>query len=125
MAAVEGTGIPRKAYFTAFRRSMFERFRAVLAEQGADVSQFPQPDPEPPDDGRGRSADHDRDPRRALCRTKAPRAGHPRQPDGRVVLGRAPTEVFGVLFGEESFIRALDTTGAPLPETDLFVGFPT
>ena len=46
MAAVAGTGIPRKAYFTAFRRSMFERFRAVLEEQGADVSQFPQPDPE-------------------------------------------------------------------------------
>ena len=46
MAAVARTGIPRKAYFTAFRRSMFERFRAVLEEQGADLSQIPQPDPE-------------------------------------------------------------------------------
>ena len=46
MAAVLQTGIPRKAYFTAFRRSMFERFRAVLEEQGADLSQIPQPDPE-------------------------------------------------------------------------------
>ena len=46
MAAVARTGIPRKAYFTAFRRSMFERFRAILEEQGVDVSQFPQPDPE-------------------------------------------------------------------------------
>ena len=44
----------------------------------------------------------------------------------RALLARAlPTPdlvAFGVLFGEESFIRALDTTGAPLPETDLFVG---
>ena len=40
------TGIPRKAYFTAFRRSMFAKFRAVLEEQGVDISQFPQPDPE-------------------------------------------------------------------------------
>jgi len=46
MAAVARTGIPRKAYFTAFRRSMFERFRAVLEEQGADLSQIPHPDPE-------------------------------------------------------------------------------
>ena len=35
---------------------------------------------------------------------------------------RFPTEAFGVLFGEEAFIRAHDTTGAPLPEADLFVG---
>ena len=38
---------------------------------------------------------------------------------------RVPTAAFGALFGEESFIRAHDTTSAPLPETDLFVGFPT
>ena len=35
---------------------------------------------------------------------------------------RVPTEAFGTLFGEEAFIRAHDTTGAPLPEDDLFVG---
>src|SRR3954447_13341616 len=42
MRAVELTGIPSKAYFTAFRRSMFERFRETLEEQGADVSEFPR-----------------------------------------------------------------------------------
>ena len=46
MAALAQTGIPRKAYLTAFRRSTFAKFRAVLEEQGADLSQFPQPDPE-------------------------------------------------------------------------------
>ena len=33
-----------------------------------------------------------------------------------------PTEAFGGIFGEESFIRAHDTTDAPLPEADLFAG---
>jgi hypothetical protein len=33
-----------------------------------------------------------------------------------------PTEAFVALFGEETFIRAHDTTGAPLPEADFFVG---
>ena len=88
MAAVARTGIPRKAYFTAFRRSMFERFRAVLEEQGADVSQFPRArSGAAAHDGRGRSAHHDRDRRRSLRRTKAHRARHPRQPDRGVVLG--------------------------------------
>ena len=44
--AARSDGNPRKAYFTAFRRSMFAKFRAVLEEQGVDLSEFPQPDPE-------------------------------------------------------------------------------
>jgi hypothetical protein len=35
--------------------------------------------------------------------------------------GRLPADAFRALFGEETFIRAHDTTGAPLPEADLFV----
>jgi hypothetical protein len=31
-------------------------------------------------------------------------------------------EDFEELFGEESFIRARDGSGAPLPESDLFAG---
>ena len=33
-----------------------------------------------------------------------------------------PVEAFGRLFGEEAFIRAYDTTGATVPETDIFTG---
>jgi len=33
-----------------------------------------------------------------------------------------PTEAFAPIFSEEAFIRAHDTTGAPLPEVDLFAG---
>src|SRR4029078_13299593 len=46
MAAVALTGSPRKAYFTAFRRSMFEKFKTIVEEQGVDVSEFGEPDPE-------------------------------------------------------------------------------
>ena len=33
-----------------------------------------------------------------------------------------PPEVGEATFGRESFIRVSDTTGAPLPEDDLFAG---
>ena len=123
MAAVARTGIPRKAYFTAFRRSMFERFRAVLEEQGADVSQFPQPDPEQlrmMDAVEARiTTAIDVGPSSNESASRSP----PTPARWTSRSGPAcPTEAFGALFGEESFIRAHDTTGAPLPETDLFAG---
>jgi hypothetical protein len=35
---------------------------------------------------------------------------------------RIPRDVWSEVFGEESFIRARDTTRAPTPEDDLFAG---
>ncbi|RPI07380.1 MAG: GlcNAc-PI de-N-acetylase [Actinobacteria bacterium] len=123
MAAVTQSGIPRKAYFTAFRRSTFAKFRAVLEEQGADLSEFPQPDPE-----RVRKMDAVEagittvvDVSRFVERKRTALATHASQMQ-ESFWSRFPTEAFAVLFGEEAFIRAHDTTGAPLPETDLFVG---
>jgi LmbE family N-acetylglucosaminyl deacetylase len=123
MAAVARTGIPRKAYFTAFRRSTFAKFRAVLEEQGIDLSQFPQPDPE---QVRMMDAVEARittvvDVSRVVERKSAALATHASQLQ-ESFWGRLPSEAFGVLFGEEAFIRAEDTTGASIPETDLFVG---
>ena len=37
-------------------------------------------------------------------------------------FSKIPPEVAGQAFGRESFIRASDTTGAPIPEDDLFAG---
>ena len=37
-------------------------------------------------------------------------------------FSKLPPEIAEVTFGRESFIRASDTTGAPLPEDDLFAG---
>ncbi len=123
MAAVTRTGIPRKAYYTAFRRSMFQRFRAVLEEQGADLSQIPQPDPE---QLRMMDAVEARitttiDVGPFVQRKHRALATHASQM-AESFWDSLPAEAFSALFGEESFIRAHDTTGAPLPETDLFIG---
>ena len=103
---------------------MFERFRAVLKEQGADVSQFPQPDPEQlrmMDTVEARiTTAIDVGP--FVERKRLALASHASQMD-ESFRARVPSEAFGALFGEESFIKALDTTNAPLPETDLLVGF--
>jgi LmbE family N-acetylglucosaminyl deacetylase len=37
-------------------------------------------------------------------------------------FAKLPPELATETFGFESFIRARDTTGAPIPETDLFAG---
>jgi len=38
------------------------------------------------------------------------------------VVSKIPPELGERVFGEESFIRAMDSTGAPVPEDDLFAG---
>ena len=37
-------------------------------------------------------------------------------------FSKLPPEIAEATFGRESFIRVSDTTGAPLPEDDLFAG---
>ena len=37
-------------------------------------------------------------------------------------FSKIPPELGERVFGEESFIRAVDSTGAPLPEDDLIAG---
>src|SRR5882724_12222669 len=102
MAAVALTGIPRKAYFTAFRRSMFERFRDILEEQGADLSQIPQPDPE---QVRMMDAVEARittavDVSPFVERKHAALTAHASKIQ-ESFWARLPTETFGALFGEE------------------------
>ena len=121
MAAVARTGIPQKAYFTAFRRSIFEQFRAIVEEQGGDLSDIPEPDPE---QLRMMDAVEARittsiDVGPVVERKRIALATHASQIE-ESFWAQLPPDAFGTLFGEESFIRAHDTTGAPLPETDLF-----
>jgi LmbE family N-acetylglucosaminyl deacetylase len=123
MAAVAQTGIPGKAYLTAFRRSTFARFRAVLEEKGVDLAEFPEPDAE-----RVRMMDAVEarittvvDVSRFVERKRTALATHASQMQ-ESFWARFPPEAFGVLFGEEAFIRAHDTTGATVPESDLFAG---
>jgi hypothetical protein len=37
-------------------------------------------------------------------------------------FGKIPADLFGEVFGHESFIRVKDTTGVAVPEVDLLAG---
>jgi LmbE family N-acetylglucosaminyl deacetylase len=52
---------------------------------------------------------------------RAALTAHASQLEGSFFL-QFPGEAFAKAFGSESFIRERDTSGAPLPEDDLFAG---
>jgi LmbE family N-acetylglucosaminyl deacetylase len=122
-AAFADSGIPAKLYLSALRSSDFRKVWDALRELGEEVPDFRSMDPE------------------ALRRGEESELRITTTVDIRPVLGRKrdalfahhsqiseswfsklPPEVAEVTFGRESFIRASDTTGAPLPEHDLFAG---
>ena len=60
-------------------------------------------------------------------RAKLPRKrealfAHGSQIGGESWFSKIPADIAEATFGRESFIRASDTTGTPLPEDDLFTG---
>ena len=61
------------------------------------------------------------DVRRYAERKHAAMAAHASQSDNIMFL-QMPPEVFSAVMGVETFLRVRDTTGAPLPEDDLFAG---
>jgi LmbE family N-acetylglucosaminyl deacetylase len=122
-AAFADSGISAKLYLSALRSSDFRKVWDALRELGEEVPDFRSMDPE------------------ALRRGEESELRITTTVDIRPVLGRKrdalfahhsqiseswfsklPPEVAEVTFGRESFIRASDTTGAPLPEHDLFAG---
>lgn len=102
---------------------MFEQFRAVLEEQGADVSEFPQPDEETIRlmDAIEESITSIVDVESVVERKRAALAMHVSQIEESLWV-RIPDAAFDAIFGEEAFIRVHDTTGVTVPETDLFAG---
>ncbi|MEI8051407.1 MAG: PIG-L family deacetylase [Actinomycetes bacterium] len=55
---------------------------------------------------------------------RAALAAHGSQVDNADLVAMEP-ELFRAIFGTESFVRAADNTGSPLPEDDLFAGVPS
>lgn len=102
---------------------MFERSPDIMAEQGADLCEYPKPDAEQMALMEAVEAriTTEIDVRDVVERKHLALATHPSQIE-ESFWSRLPAEAFGQLFGEEFFIRAHDTTGAPTPETDLFSG---
>ncbi|WP_212999513.1 PIG-L family deacetylase [Winogradskya consettensis] len=120
MAAVELAGHPAKVYWSTVPESWMHDVAALLRDAGvewdeAEVAELP-PMGLPADqistwiDTTGVSAQkYD-----AL-------AAHASQGDGALFLGLGK-ERFARLMGTETFVRVLDTTGAPTPEDDLLAG---
>jgi len=120
--AVAQSGIPRKLYMPAFSRRTFETLQTALTELGIEL-----PMPELDEAAMAVFDEVDRritttiDARAFAPQVREALAAHASQ-IAESWFSHIPPAAFDVAFGEQSFIRAHDTTGAPLPETDLFAG---
>ena len=128
--AIDQRGIPNKLYLIARPRSYRERMREIAEQYGVEMPQLPQPPP--PDPSRPEQPPRPFGVDDALITTwidasayadrkRAALGAHLSQLEGSFFL-RFPDEAFPQVFGTETFIRDLDSTGAPLPEDDLFAG---
>ena len=122
-AAVTATGIPAKFYLTAMRPSSWRKIWDALREMGEDV-----PGPRDiTDEMRAQMEEAERritttvDIRPVLTRKREALFAHS-SPIPESWFSTIPTEIAEEAFGYETFIRASDSTGTPLPETDLFAG---
>ncbi|MBO0824046.1 MAG: PIG-L family deacetylase [Actinobacteria bacterium] len=122
-AAATRTGVPSKYYQTAMRGSSWRKVWEALREQGAEV---PDPREFTPEQLRQAAEEEARitttiDIRPVLPRKRDALMAHASQIQDSW-FSKLPPEIAESAFGEESFVRVSDTTGAPVPETDLFAG---
>ncbi|WP_042425599.1 PIG-L family deacetylase [Streptacidiphilus anmyonensis] len=123
MAALAMTGMTPKVYWTTAPRSMMQRFGEVMREFGADWD-------EPEGDGSAEMPEIGLpdeeittwvDTREFGGEKFDALAAHASQGENIFFL-RMGKEKFTELMGVETFVRVQDTTGAPVPENDLFAG---
>jgi len=125
-AAAKATGIPAKVYLSTMRGSTWRKIWEALREAGAEVPQW-----EEDEERTRRQLESEQritttiDIRPVLERKRAALFAHGTQVNGDSWFGKIPPEVVEEAFGYEYFIRVADTTGAPLPEDDLFAGLRT
>jgi LmbE family N-acetylglucosaminyl deacetylase len=126
MAAVSSTDIPEKVYFTAVPRSRFENLGERLRELGIEEPRAtsgnsggsgPRVEWGTPDEQVTTWIDVSKVADRKWESLRA----HASQADNIFFL-RMGREVFRQVMGSETFVRALDRSGAPVPEDDLFAG---
>lgn len=125
-AAAAETGIPAKLYLSTMRGSSWRKIWEALRAAGAEVPDWQE------DEERSRRAVESEeritttiDIRPVLERKREALFAHGTQVNGDSWFGKIPPEVVEGAFGYEYFIRVADTTGAPLPEDDLFAGLRT
>jgi LmbE family N-acetylglucosaminyl deacetylase len=121
-AAVARTGTVAKYYQTAMRPSSWRKVWEALREMGAEV-----PDREITPEMQQQLAEAEAaittsvDIRPVLERKREALQAHASQIE-ESWFSKLPPEVGLEAFGHETFVRVSDTTGAPVPETDLFAG---
>jgi LmbE family N-acetylglucosaminyl deacetylase len=125
-AAAAETGIPAKLYLSTMRGSSWRKIWEALRAAGAEVPAWED------DEERTRRAVQSEeritttiDIRPVLERKREALFAHGTQINGDSWFGKIPPEIVEEAFGYEYFIRVADTTGAPLPEDDLFAGLRT
>ena len=120
--AFADSGIPAKLYLAAMRSSNWRMVWEALKEQGADV-----PDWEPDEERERMTLESEAristtvDVRPMIQRKRDALFAHSSQIQDSW-FSQLPPDVAETAFGQEYFIRAADSTGAPLPEDDLFAG---
>ena len=122
-AAVAASGIPAKFYQSAMRRSDWRKIWDALRELGEDVPDMSDISAEMQRQMEEREARITTtiDIRPVLERKRDALLAHASQIT-ESWFSKIPPEIAEQAFGRESFIRASDTTGAPVPEDDLFAG---
>jgi LmbE family N-acetylglucosaminyl deacetylase len=123
--AVERTDIPAKLYFIARRRRDWDRMRERMQAAGIEVPAPPQRQLSPEQLEQMEEIENQIttsvDTTAVADRKRAALAAHASQLDESWWL-RFPPDAFAEVFGHETFIRARDRSGAPVPEDDLFAG---
>jgi LmbE family N-acetylglucosaminyl deacetylase len=121
--AVAASDIPAKVYYTAIRPSAWRKVMEALRELGADVPAEDTVTDEMREtmERTERSITTVVDIRPVLGRKRDALFTHASQ-ISESWFSKLPQDVAEEAFGQESFIRVSDTTGAPVPETDLFAG---
>jgi N-acetyl-1-D-myo-inositol-2-amino-2-deoxy-alpha-D-glucopyranoside deacetylase len=120
MAAVALTDGPAKVYWSTVAESWMRDIAARMQALGMQWEEPEEADMPPmglPDDQITTWVDT----REVTDQKYDALAAHASQGDGAFFLGLG-RDSFAELMGTEAYVRVSDTTGAPLPETDLFAG---
>ena len=121
-AAATATGVPAKVYLSTMRGSSWRKIWDALREAGVEVPTW-----EPDQERERRAAVSEEritttvDIRPVLSRKREALFAHGSQIEDSW-FSKLPRDVSESAFGYEYFIRIADTTGAALPENDLFAG---
>jgi LmbE family N-acetylglucosaminyl deacetylase len=121
-AAADTSPIPAKFYEIAMRRSGWRKVRDAMIAAGEDVAEWE----ETPEDREKMELEEQRitttiDISDVLALKREALLSHASQ-IADSWFSKIPQDIAAEVFGQESFIRVTDRSGAPVPESDLFAG---